>query len=164
MITSTNVYGSQDPWVRPVLPWLLGAPVNLTGWIFTTGTGLLASIFSFVNRTTDRWSAISFTITECSANDTSVNSFYTSFSLHSSVALFYRDIISHFHIILSGQGQITNSYWNSSALHLRNTLGTFSSDSNNFYCPLQYDTTVNSDLHKNFITFPMSHLTVSDSP
>ena len=63
-------------------------PINLTGGIFTIGTGLYIYILSFVNSTTDIWSATSFANSECAAKDTSVDEFYTSLSLHDSVDFF----------------------------------------------------------------------------
>ena len=56
----------------PVIPLFIGTPINLTGGRFTIVIGLSASIFSFVNITTYRWFALSFTITECDDNDTSI--------------------------------------------------------------------------------------------
>ena len=61
----------------PFLPCLLGTPINLTGVIFTTGKSLSASIFSFVNKTTVRWSALYFTISGFYVKDTSVDEVYT---------------------------------------------------------------------------------------
>ena len=101
-----------------VLALLLGLPINLIGGIITTGIGLSVSISSFVNRTTVWWSALSFTIAECAATDTSVYEFSVSLSLHDYMALFYHDIMSHSHIILSGWFHIKNWYCSNSALHL----------------------------------------------
>ena len=61
----------------PVLPFLVGPPINITGGIITIGTGLSAPILYFVNRTTGWWSALYFTIYECAAKENSVNAFYT---------------------------------------------------------------------------------------
>ena len=66
---------------------LMGAPINLTGDRFTNGTGLSESILYFTNRTTGRWSAIYFNITECAAEDTSIIPLSTSFSLYDYVDL-----------------------------------------------------------------------------
>ena len=110
VIKDTDLYASQDPCMLPVLSWLVGPPINLTGGIFTTGTGLSAFIWSFVNRTTGWWSAPSFTIAYFSANETSVDAFSMSLSLQYSVALLYRDSMSHSHIILVCRCQITNFY------------------------------------------------------
>ena len=52
MIIANDISGSQDPCMIPVLPYLVGPPIKLTGEIFTTGTGLSVSTLSFVNRTT----------------------------------------------------------------------------------------------------------------
>ena len=38
------------------------------------------------------------------------------------------------------------------------------SDSNNFINPLQSDSTMNYDIHKYFLKFPMAHLTTGASP
>ena len=156
VITDAKISGSQDTCMLPVLPCLVGLPINLIDGIFITGTGLSASIFSFVNRTTDRWSAIYFIITECAANDTSFDSLSTSLSLHDYVDLLYRENISHSHIILFGRCHITNWYrnhitnWyrNNSACYLCTMCGTLASDQKNFCSPLQYDSTVNSNAHK----------------
>ena len=72
----------------------MGQPLNLKGGRFTTGTGLSASILFFVNISTGRWSAISFTITQCASNDTSVDALYTSFYLHGYVDFF---IMTEYH-------------------------------------------------------------------
>ena len=61
----------------PIIPCLVGTPIKLTGGIITTGTGLSAPIFSFMNKNTGWWSAPSFTMSECAAKDTSVDAFYT---------------------------------------------------------------------------------------
>ena len=58
VITYTDLSGSQDFCMLPVLPCLLGPPIKLTGLRITTGTGLSAHILSFVNRTTGWWSAL----------------------------------------------------------------------------------------------------------
>ena len=73
--TEIDLPGSQDPCILTVLPWLLRTPINLTGGKITTGTGLYLKIFYFMNRTTGWWSALSFTISECAAKDTSVDTF-----------------------------------------------------------------------------------------
>ena len=75
--TATDISISQAPLMLPVLPCFVEPPINLTGRIFTTGTGLSASIFYFVNITTGIWSALYFTITECGDDDTSVDAFST---------------------------------------------------------------------------------------
>ena len=54
VITDTNIYGSQDPCILPVITFFVGPPINITGGRFTTVTGLFASIFYFVNKTTGR--------------------------------------------------------------------------------------------------------------
>ena len=71
-----------------IIPSLVGDPVNLTGGIIATVTGLSASILSFLNRTTGWWSAIYFTVAECTAKDLTVDAFSMSFSLHDSVDFF----------------------------------------------------------------------------
>ena len=63
--TYIDLYGSQGPYILPVLLCLVGPPINFTGGRFTTGTDLSVFIFFFLNRTTGRWSALYFTITEC---------------------------------------------------------------------------------------------------
>ena len=87
VITDTDIYGSQATIMMPVLACLVGAPINIAGGRFTTRTGLSTSIFSFVNRTTGRWSAHSFTITENADNYTPVDELSTLLSLHDFVAL-----------------------------------------------------------------------------
>ena len=73
----TDIFGSQSTYMITVLPWLVGSPINLAGIRFTTGTDLSAYILSFVNITTDRWSTLYFTITECASNVTSADGFST---------------------------------------------------------------------------------------
>ena len=58
VITDTDISGSQDPCMLPVIPCLVGTPINLTGGRITTVTGLYSSIFYFMNRTTGWWSAL----------------------------------------------------------------------------------------------------------
>ena len=119
--TATDICVSKSPFMIPVISCLLGTPINLTSGRFTTGTGLSEYIFYFVNISTGRWSALYFIIAECSANDTSVDEFYTSFSLHDSMDFMQRDSISHSHIILAGRCHITNGYCNNLARHLCTT-------------------------------------------
>ena len=101
----------------PVIPCLVGKPIKLTSGRFTTGTGLFASIFYFMNRNTVRWSdwsATSFTIYDCADKDTSVDAFSTSLYLHGYVALLQCYRISHSHVILSGRAIlqiITKTIW-----------------------------------------------------
>ena len=104
----TYIYGSQDPCMMLVLPWLMVPPINLTGGRFTTGTGLFASILSIVNRNTIRWSALIFTISGCDAKDTSVGVLSTWLYLHDFVAFLYWDSILNSHIILTVRSHITN--------------------------------------------------------
>ena len=132
----------------PVLSCFVGTPINLTGGIFITGTGLSASILSFVNRTTGQWSATYFSNDKCAAKDTSVDSFSTSFSIHNYVALLYHKIKLYYHIILDQQFHITNFYFNNSACHLCTTGGTLDFYSKYFCSPLKLDNTLNSDPHK----------------
>ena len=82
VITATNISGSQSTYMFLFLPWFLGPPINLTGGIFTSGTGLYASILSFVNRTTGIWFATSFTNSNCDTKDNSVDTLSTSLYLH----------------------------------------------------------------------------------
>ena len=118
VITSTYISGYQYPCMLPVITCLVGLPINLTGGVFTTGTGLCTYILYFVDRTTGRWSAISLTIIEFDTNDTDFDALSTSLPPHNSVASYYYDIISHSHIILSGWWHIMNWYCNNLALHL----------------------------------------------
>ena len=127
--TATDLYIYHTPWMLPVIPSFKGPPINLTGEIFSTGIGLSASMLSFVNSTTESWYNPSFTIYACVAKETSVDAFSTSIFLHDYVALFYRDSMSHYHIILSGRCHITNWHCNISSFHLCTTWGTLSSDS-----------------------------------
>ena len=159
-----NLSGSHDLFMLPILPWLLGPRINLTDGIFATGKGLSASILHFVNSTTSIWSAPSFANAECASKDTYVDTFYTSFYLHEYVSLLYCDIMSLYHIILGGRCYITNCHDNNLAHRLCTTWGTLASDSNNFYCPLKYDSTLNSDPHKYFLKISMDNLTLDFSP
>ena len=70
VITATNISGYQDPCMFPVLPWFVVMPINFTGGIFTTGTGLSASMLYFVNRTTGRWSVPYVANYDCDSKDT----------------------------------------------------------------------------------------------
>ena len=142
----------------------VGTSIKLTGGKITTGIGLSVSILYFLNRTTGWWSAISSTIAECASKDTYVDTFYTSFYLHEYVSLLYCDIMSLYHIILGGRCYITNCHDNNLAHRLCTTWGTLASDSNNFYCPLKYDSTLNSDPHKYFLKISMDNLTLDFSP
>ena len=54
LITATNLSGSQDPFKLPVLIYIVGPHINITGGRLTTGTGLSAFVFYFVNITTGR--------------------------------------------------------------------------------------------------------------
>ena len=76
VITATDLSESYTTCMVYVIICLVGAPINLTVGIFTTGTGLSAYIFSFVNITTGRWSALYFTITQFASNDNYVDAFY----------------------------------------------------------------------------------------
>ena len=80
-----------------------------------------------------------FTISECAAKEIYVDELSTSLFLHDSVALFYRDSISHSQIILAGQFHITNLYCNSLDHHLCTTWGSLASDSKIFevHCNLK---------------------------
>ena len=164
VITRNDIYGSNDSYLVPVTPFLVGPPINRTGGRFTTRTGLYASILSFVHITTVWWSAPSLIIDGCDTKKTSVDASPTSLFLHNFVALFYCDRISHSHIILSGWCHIMNWYCKNSARHLCTTWVTLNSDSKNFCIPLQYESTVNSDAHKYFLNFPMSRITVDAFP
>ena len=55
---------------------ICGVTINLTGGRFTTGTGLSASIISFVNMNTGIWYDPSFINSECDTKDTSVDTLY----------------------------------------------------------------------------------------
>ena len=129
---ATDLYGSHATWMLPVIHWFEGTPINLTGGRFTTGTGLSASMFCFLNRTTGWCSTPYFTISEYSDKEFSVDTLYKSLFLHYSVSLFYCDSMSHSHIILSSQFHIKNWYCNSLANHLCTTWVTLYSDSNIF--------------------------------
>ena len=50
--TDTDISRSHTLLMFPIIPYFEGSPLNLTGGIFTTGTGLSASMFSFVNIST----------------------------------------------------------------------------------------------------------------
>ena len=147
----------------PALPCFEGPPINLTGGIFTTTTGLSASVFSFLNITTGWWYAPSFTSSGRASKESSVGALSTSLFLHDYVALLYHESMSYSHIILSSWYHITNWYCNSSACHLCTTWGTLASDSNIFCSPLKSDSTVNYDPHKYFLDFSMAHLTTAAS-
>ena len=54
VITATNMYGSQDPCMLPVISCFIGVSIDLTGGIFATVIGLYAFILSFVKMTTVR--------------------------------------------------------------------------------------------------------------
>ena len=56
-IKVTDIYGSQAPFMLPILPWIVEPPINLIGGIFNIETGLYTSILYFANRTTESWSA-----------------------------------------------------------------------------------------------------------
>ena len=142
----------------------MGPHINLTGGIFTTGTGSSASILSFVNRTNGRWYTPSFNITKCAAKATYVYALSTSFYLHDFVALLYCDSIFNSHIIPAGQCHIKNWYCNNLAHHLCTTWSTLAFDSKSICTPLQSDITVNSAPHKYFLNFQMSQITADASP
>ena len=148
----------------PVLPWFEGQPINLAGGIFTTGSGLSASMLYFLNRTTGWRSATAFTISTCYANYTSVDAFSTSLFIHYSIDLLYCESMSHSHIILAGWCHIPNWYCKSFSRHLCTAWGIFDSHSKDFWSPLKSDSTVNTDTHKYFLIFPIAHLTVASSP
>ena len=61
VITATNTSGAQDFFLFPVIPYFVRPHIKLTCGRLTTITVLCASIISFVNRTTGKWSAPSFT-------------------------------------------------------------------------------------------------------
>ena len=112
VITATDIYGSKAPFMMPFIPSFVELPINLISGIFSTGTGLSVLVIYFVNITTVRWYATSFSNTYCAVKDTSSNASYTKLSLHDSVALFYCVSVSHSHIILSIRHHITNWYYN----------------------------------------------------
>ena len=87
VITAIDISVSQDTYMLPVITFLVGPPINLTGGRFPTGTGLSTSILYILNSTTGWWSAPFFTITECDSNDNSTDALYTSLYLHDYVAL-----------------------------------------------------------------------------
>ena len=140
VITATDISGSQYHFIPTVINWLVVPHINLTGGIFTTGTGLSTYIFYFVHRTTGRWYYASFTNSECDAKDTYVDALSTPFSLQNSMALFYSEITLNPHIILYGRCHITNWYCNNYALRMYTytTWGTLASGSKIF----QYTATV----------------------
>ena len=86
----------------PIIYQFMGPPINLTGGIFTTVTGLSESILYFVNWTTVRWYYPYFINDECASKENSVDALSTSFYLHNYVALLYCGIIPKSQIILSG--------------------------------------------------------------
>ena len=86
-----------------VIPCFEGPHIYLTGGIFTTVTGSSASMLSFVNSTTGRWSAPYFTNSECAVKDNSVDAFTTPLSLHNSVVFLYFETMLYSHTILSGR-------------------------------------------------------------
>ena len=142
----------------------MGPCTNLTGGRIITGTGLSASILSFVNRTNVRWCYPYFTNDEFDFNNTYVDAFSTSFSLQNSVALLYHNSIPNSHISLAVQCHTKNWYSKNSALHLCTTWGTLASDSNCFCSPLKSDSTVNSSTDNYFLNFPMDQLTAAAYP
>ena len=164
VITATDISGYQDNYMLPVIPWLVETPINLTGGRIINGKGFSAPILYFDNKTTGWWSATYFTMAECATKDTSVDELSTSFYTHDSVALFYRERMSHSYIILAGRCHITNWYCNNSVRHLCTTWGTLASDSKNFCSPLQDDSNVNYDPHNYFLNFPMDHLNADTYP
>ena len=80
------------------------------------------------------------------------------------MAFLYYDIISHSHIILSGQIHIADWYCNNLDRQLCTTWVTLTSDSKNVCGLLQLDSTVSSSPHKCFLNISMAHLTAADSP
>ena len=73
VITSTDLSGSQDYCILPVLLCFVGPPINLTGGIITTGIVLSLPISYFLNRTTVWWSDFSFNIYKFAAKENSVD-------------------------------------------------------------------------------------------
>ena len=130
--TATDLSGSHTPWMFPVIPCFEGTPIKLIGGIFTTGTGLYASMFYFANITTGWCYAPSITISECADKKKYVDALSTSLLLHNSMALLYPNSMSNYNIILAGRHHNTNWYCNSSSCHLCTTWGTLASDSKNF--------------------------------
>ena len=147
----------------PVIICLVGTPINLTGGIFTTGTGLSASMLYFININTVWWSAPYLTIDGFASKENYVDALATSLFLHNYVALMYRDSMSHSHIILSGWCRITNWYCNNSYRNLCTIWVKQASDPKNFCIPLQSESTVNYYPYKYILNFPMTHLTVAAS-
>ena len=73
--TATYLYGPQDPKMFPVIPCFVVPPANFNDGIFPTKIILSASKISFVNITTGRLSAPSFTNADYAAKETSVDAF-----------------------------------------------------------------------------------------
>ena len=163
VITATDISGSKDTYTPTFITCLVGPHLNLTGGRITTGTGLYASIFSFVNITTGWWYAFSFAIDECAAKDTSVDAFSVSLYLHNYVVFLCRDSMLHPHIILTGQCYTTDWYYNNLVRRLCTTWGKLASDSNIFCSPLKSEISVNFDPHKYFVKISVDHLTVAAS-
>ena len=116
-----------------------------------------------MNRTSGRWYNPYFTNYGFSSKETSVYSFSTSFFLHNSVALLYCYRISHSCIILSG--------W----FHIKIDIATINLTIcvprvvhypliKIFFSPLQSDSDVNSDPHKQLLRFTIYHLAAASSP
>ena len=116
--TYTDISGPQASCMLPVLPFLMGPHMNFIGGLFLTKIGLSVSKLSFLNMTTGRWSATSFTNAKCAIKDTSIYSFSTPLSLHNYVAFFNRKSILHSHIILDSWCHIKNWYCNNWTRHL----------------------------------------------
>ena len=128
-IIDTNIYGSQAPCMLPILPWLVRTHINFKVGIFTTGIVLSASILSFVNRPTGRWSSTSLNISDCDTKYTYVDALSASLSLHDYMALLYRDSISHSHKIFYGRFHINNWYCTNLDIQMCTTCVKLASDS-----------------------------------
>ena len=69
--TVTDIPGYRAPLMLTFLASFEVPPINLTCERFTTGSGLSASVFYFVNGITERCSAPFFTIAEFAVKETS---------------------------------------------------------------------------------------------
>ena len=88
--TATDISGSQALWMFPVLPCFVVPPVNLNGGIIPTKKCLSVSKTFCVNSNTVWRSFTVFFGAGCAEKYLSVDTFYTSLSIHYSMALLYR--------------------------------------------------------------------------
>ena len=133
--TATDLSGSQDPQMLPVILWFVGPHVKFNDGRFTNKIGFSASKLSFVNGANVWWYISLIASYGCADKNIYVDAFFTSFSLHNSVALVYSYSIPHYNIIIAGRCHITNWYCNNSACHMCTTCVTLASYWNIFQFP-----------------------------